>query len=278
MTLNENNIESGFEFVNWSLSGAEAINAALEGPGTLSGNESYYVLHLDAEAYAGTEANKYVDGLKDAAKRLYTQVTDMLKRIREYFSGEGKAAADAQVEEAKRVSEVLTKMTPSTPIPDDHPARNPETYIKSLEGGADFQELIAEDSTLKNAMDKVSRAFAPVKNAATVGQLKGAYAQAIKASEDAIKAISTSLDKKVRSAEQAANKLRNPKVPKESDPAEVSAGVKQESQEAMEQAKTETRQARIIGGMRNKVVAALGNIQSATKGLKEKMPKSKFKG
>ncbi|AEV89553.1 hypothetical protein OBP_116 [Pseudomonas phage OBP] len=279
MTLNENNIDNEFQVVQFHLDGCEALNNAINSNATLAGNESYLHLHLDALSYSGMEAgNKYIDSLKEAGKRLYKEVTDMLKRIREYFSGEGKDAADARLNEAKETSDALGKMTPTAPLPDDHPARNPDTYIKDLEGGVDFNELIEEDSKLRGAMEKVRRAFEPVKNAATVGQLRAVYAQAIKASEDAINVISRSLDEKVRKAEAAASKLRNPKTPKDTDPKEVSDAVKQENQEATNTAKIETRQARIVGGMRNKIVAALGHIQSSGRGLKAKMPKSKFKG
>lgn len=277
MTLNENSLDSEFAVVEWGLAGIESINNAIHSNGTLAGNENYYCLHLDA--LSGMEAgNKYIDTIKEAGKRLYDQVTDMLKRIREYFAGEGKAAADAKLNEAKATTDGLGKMNPSAPLGDDHPARNPDTYIKDLEGGVDFNELIEEDSQLRGAMEKVRRAFEPVKNAKTVGQLRAVYAQAIKASEDAIRVVSSSLDKKVRAAEAAASKLRNPKTPKDGDPKEVSDAVKQENQEATDTAKTETRQARIVGGMRNKIVAALGHIQSSSRGLKDKMPKSKFKG
>lgn len=278
MILDENNLNSEFDKVDFELAGIEALHGAIQGGTTLAGNENYNSLHLDAEKYAGNEANKYVDGLKEAARKLYQNVTDLLKRIREYFSGEGKAAADTQLNEAKATADALSKLNPSAPLPDDHPARNPETYIKSLEGGVEYNELIDEDNALHGAMDKVRRAFEPVKNAKTVGQLRAVYAQAIKASEDAIKTVSSSLDKTVRQAEQAAAKLRNPKMPKDGDPTEVSSGIKQENQEAMDEAKTETRKARIVGGMRNKIVSALSHIQSSARGLKGKMPKSKFKG
>lgn len=243
----------------------------------LTGNESHYVFQSDILKYAGTE-NKVGDKIKEVASNLYKSITEMLKRISDYFFGEGEKAAEAAAEGSQATIDALMKMDGNTPISDDSPARNPDAIMKALEGGVEFNEIVEENSALGSAMASIRSAAEKVKGAATVAQLRSVLAEVQKASEKAIDEVSNSLRKTVSAANTAAGKLRNAKVPKDDDTSEVSSAIKQENAEASEEAKDETKKARIIGGMRNKIVSALNSVSATAKSIKEKPAESKFKG
>jgi cell pole-organizing protein PopZ len=170
------------------------------------------------------------------------------------------------------------KMDGNTPIPEDSPVRNPEGIIKSLEGGVEYNEVREENSGLSDVMDRIKAAAEKVKDCDTVAKLRAVYGEIQKTSDAGIQSVSQALRKTLSQATNAAQKLRSAKIPKEDDDAEVKTAIKQDNQVAAEEAKEETKKARIIGGMRNKIVSALNAISKNAKGLKEKPAESQFKG
>lgn len=230
-----------------------------------------------AFAIAGNES-KVWDDIKAASRRLQQEIVNMLRRIKDYFFGEGeKAAKDSQANAMEAVNAMM-ELGSSAPIAEDHPARNPETYIKPLEGGVEFQEVLESNTPMARSIANMKAAAMKVKDANTVGKMRAVYAEMNKVSTQGINTVSQSLRKTLSLAEQSANKLRNFKLPKENDPKEVQDGIKQENKEASEEAKSETRKARIIGGVRNKLVGTMNQITAQSKRIKTSPPKSKFKG
>lgn len=271
------NPEIELQHAEWLCDGYSAITTGDSSFSHLSGNESFFHLHHDIQAYAGTEA-KYWDGVKETATRLYKQIGDILKRVREYFFGEGaKAAEESQVSAQEAITAMLD-LGPSAPVPLDHPARNPATYIKPLEGGTEFQEVMKENGQLAASINKVKSVAEKVKNCDTVGKLRAVYNEMSKAANQGIKNVSASLKTTLTEAEQATAKLRNPKVPKDGDPKEVLTAIKQENGEIASEAKAGTKKSRIIGGVRNKLVGTLNQIASQSKKVKDAPPPSGFKG
>lgn len=279
-TLDEmdDTLQEEFDHLNWMFDGYVSItNASVDDFNKMSGNESYYCLHYDAHRYAGNE-NKITDGIKEVAKRLYDNITDMLKRINTYFFGDAQKRAEDATEKAEDAVTALNEMEGNTPIPEDSPLRDPEKIIKSLEGGEEFNEIKEENTELGRALDKIKEAAEKVKSCDTVAKLRTVFAEIQSSSGQGLQAISGSLRKTLSNAQQAANKLRNVKVPDEDDTPEVKSGIKEENKEAGDEAKDETKKARIIGGMQNKVISALTNIAAMAKTVKEKPAKSNFKG
>lgn len=271
-------LDSDFDHLNWMFDGYVSLSEATrDGFRTLTGNESYYVLHYDVGQFAGTEA-KLSDSVKEVAQRLYTNITDMLKKISTYFFGDAQKNADDASEKVKSAINALNEMEGNTPIPEGSPLRDPDNIIKSLDGGVEFNEVKEENSDLGSAMDKIRTAAEKVKSCDTVAKLRAVYNEIQTSSSQGLQTVGGSLRKVLSNAQQAANKLRNIKTPDEDDAPEVKAGIKEENKEASDKAKDETKKARIIGGMQNKIVAALNSVSNLAKTVKEKPVKSNFKG
>jgi gas vesicle protein len=274
----DNILNEELDHVDFLFDGFNSVlNGTQEDFDTMTGNESFYVFHLDAMRYAGTE-NKFTDGIKKAAQQLYESITTMLKRINDYFFGDGQKAAEKASGDAKETLDALMAMDGNTPIPDDSPARNPEAIMKSLDGGVEFNEVKEENSDLSSVMSRISTAAAKLKDCDTVAKLRLVYTDIKKSADGGIQSVSQSLRKCLSEANEAANKLRSAKIPKEDDTSEVKSAIQQENKESADEAKEETKKARIIGGMRNKIVGALNSMSSVAKGIKEKPAKSDFKG
>lgn len=274
----DDTLQKEFDHLNWMFDGyVSIVNSSVDDFNKMSGNESYYCLHYDAHRYAGTE-NKITDGIKEVAQRLYANITDMLKRINAYFFGDAQKRAEDASDKAEEAISALNEMEGNTPIPEDSPLRDPEKIIKALEGGEEFNEIKEENTELGKALDKIKDAAEKVKSCDTVAKLRTVFAEIQSSSSQGLQSIGSSLRKTLSSAQEAANKLRNVKVPEDDDTPEVKAGIKEENKEATDEAKDETKKARIIGGMQNKVISALTNIGSMAKTVKEKPAKSNFKG
>ncbi|EBY9764018.1 hypothetical protein D5W64_12970 [Salmonella enterica subsp. enterica serovar Saintpaul] len=272
-------LDADFDYLDWAYGGLESLvsNPSQAFFNSLSGAESYYCLHLDAKQYAGME-NKFIEGAKKAAKALYDNIMKVIKRIREYFFGEGeKAAEDAQSKAEESVSN-MSELPNATPIPEDSPARNPDNYVKSLEGGAEFGEVKEENSALASAIEKVKAAALKVRDCDTVGKLRPVLIEIGKATNAGNEAVKSALRTTLSEAEKAAGKLRNVKAAEDDDTGEVKAAVKSENQANMNEAREETKKARIIGGIRNKFVSSMNAISKYANSIKEKPEESKFKG
>lgn len=272
-------LDADFDYLDWAYGGLESLmsNPSRSHFDSLTGAESYYCLHLDAKQYAGLE-NKFIEGAKKAAKALYDNIMKVIKRIREYFFGEGeKAAEDAQTKAENSVSN-MSELSGATPIPEDSPARNPDNYIKSLEGGAEFGEVKEENSGLASAIEKVKAAALKVRDCDTVAKLRPVLVEIGKATNAGNEAVKTALRSTLSTAEKAAGKLKNVKAAEEDDAGEVKAAVKGENQANMNEAREETKKARIIGGIRNKFVGSMNAISKYANSIKEKPEESKFKG
>lgn len=270
-------ITDDFSHVEWALDGMVSLgDVTRDGFNAMSGNESFYCLHYDA--VNGMEA-KLTDNIKEVAARLYKNITDMLKRISTYFFGDAQKAAEDATSRAEDAIAALNDLEGNTPIPEDSPLRNPENLVKAMEGGTEYNEVKEENSDLGSVMDKITTAAAKVKGCDTVAKLRTVYKEVQTASGQGIQSVGGSLRKTLSNAQQAANKLRNAKVPQDDDTPEVKTGIKEENKEASDEAKDETKKARIVGGMQNKIVGTLNAVAKMAKTVKEKPPaKSNFKG
>lgn len=226
----------------------------------------------------GSKIKAYADSVKKVAQGLYKNLIDMLKRVREYFFGEGEEAAVEAAKSATEAVEALNELQGAAPIPDDAAARDAGIFAKALQGGEEFQEVLKQYPDLAAAIDRVNKAAQTIGNSDTVAKLRTSYADLVKSANAGIQSVSGALRRCLSEAEKKTNELKNPKVPAEGDTTEVKEGIKQENAQAIEQAKEETKKARIIGGVRNKLVAALNAVSTQSKTVKDKPPQSKFKG
>jgi len=271
-------ISEEFDHLEWCFDGAVTVaDAGGNGFAALTGNENHYSLLSDMMGLAGTEAS-VMDAAKEVAKKLYDNITAMLKRISTYFFGDAKKSAEDALEKAEKGIAALGDVEGNTPIPEDSPLRNPENIMKALDGGAEYNEIKEENRDLGSAMDKIRAAAEKVKGCDTVAKLRSVLGEVYTASSQGVQSVGTSLRKCLSETQNAANKLRTPKVADEDDTPEVKAGIKEENKEASDEAKEGTKKARIIGGMQNKIIAGLNSISKMATSVKEKPAPSNFKG
>lgn len=271
-----NKLDQEYEYMDWCFNGYESmVNGSYSNFKSMTGNESFYVLHMDA--YAGNE-NKVMEQIKQTAIRLYENIMATLKRVKEYFFGDGQKAAEDAAASAKQSVDAMDGLRGDAPIPENHPARDPETYIKALEGGTEFQETMKENSDVDSAINRVTKVFQNVKNAATVGQLRAIMNTATGEIDKGVRVVADSMRKSLSEAEKKAAALKKPKMTKEGDAPEVTTAVKQENTEATTEAKDATAETRILGGVRNKFVGVYNAMASNIKKVNDNPPKSDFKG
>lgn len=310
-------MDADFDMIDWLYGGLESVLCDKYNFAAMSGNESYYCYHFDIwngmeaeatsssstttttsssgsstekttstkssstakpNASSGGKMKAYADSVKKVAQNLYKNLIDMLKRVREYFFGEGEQAAVEAAKDATEAVEGLNALQGAAPVPDDAAARDPNVFMKALQGGEEFQEILKEYPDLASAIDKVSKAAQNIGNSDTVVKLRTNYAELVKSANAGIQSVGGALRRCLSEAEKKTNELKNPKVPEEGDTTEVKEGIKQENSQVIEQAKENTKKARLIGGVRNKLVAALNAVSAQSKTVKDKPPQSKFKG
>lgn len=270
------NIDSEFTYLDWMISGHESL---VNGDGlnfsSMTGNESFYCLHM--EAFAGNEAS-IMDSIKQTAARLRDNIKATLKRIRDYFFGEGAEASERASDNAEKTLEDMGGIRQDAPVSDKNPARDSEAYIKPLEGGTEFQEMLKKYPEVGKVFEHLKEVGSKVSSSNTVGSLRNAMSTLKIESDKGVKVIENALRDALKAAEKATGKLNSPKIPKEDDEPEVKEAIKQENTENSQEAQDQTKLARLIGGARNKVVSVYTSISTNAKKIKEEPPKSDFKG
>ncbi len=315
--MQQTSLDADFDMIDWLYGGLESVLCDRPNFHAMTGNESYYCYHhdvwagMEAETSTTTTTTKsssasssssksssasassdntkaaapkagdnksYIDSVKKVAQNLYKNLMDMLKRVREYFFGEGEQAAVDAAKNATDAVNAMADLNSAAPIPDDAAARDPSTYLKALEGGTEYNELLNEYPDLKNAIERVKASASKISNSDTVGKLRASYADLVKNANNGIQAVTGALRRVMADAEKKTGELKNPKVPGTGDTTEVKAGIKEQNQQTIAEAKEGTKKARLVGGVRNKLVAALSAISAQSKTIKDKPPQSKFKG
>lgn len=300
-------VDAEFDMINFTLGGLESILNTEHDFASMTGDESYYCYHYDcwagveaittetikstvtsnvnkaadktreAASKAKEKARAYADSVKKIAQGLFKNLMDMLKRIREYFFGEGEEAAVEAAKNASEAVEALNEMRGDAPIADEAQAKDPNIFMKALQGGTEFQEILKEYPAIGSAISKVEASAKAIGESNTVGTLRQGYGTLIKNANSGIQEITKVLRTQLSAAEKTVNNLKNPKTPGDADASEVKDGIKQENTQLIEQAKEDTKKARLIGGVRNKLVAALTAISTQSKTVKDKLPQSKFR-
>ena len=307
MSTTIQNLDADFDMINWTLGGLESILNEEYDFHSMTGNESYYCYHYDVwsgleavttesikatmssttnkvsegakeiSSQARAKARKYADSVKKIAQGLWKNLIDMLKRIREYFFGEGEEAAIAAAKEASEAVEAMNEMQGDVAVADDAQAKDPNVFMKALQGGVEFQELLKEHPALGQAIAKVEAASKKIGESKNISKLRQGYAELIKNANSGISEVTKVLRTQLSEAEKVVNNLKNPKTPGDGETPEVKESIKQENSQIINQAKEDTKKARLIGGVRNKLVAALNAISTQSKTVKDKLPQSKFK-
>lgn len=244
----------------------------------LAGVEAYSYATLSLYGYSGMES--WVENMKKGAEAAYKAIIETLKKIKEFFMGDGKRQADEASKKAEEAVNALAELDGNAPIPDEAKSRNPLSYFKGVQESVDLEELYAKHPTVKSALEKIEASVSRVKNAEVVSQMGAVYQDIRKQASAAAEVIGGVISKALRDGEAAANKMRKVDVSSnaESSPPEVQAAKKEEHKANVDEAKEQTKQSRLLASLRTKVVSTLNSLSSVAGSIKGEAKESEFKG
>lgn len=246
------------------------------GMNNLQGSECYAMTVLQLRGYAGCES--WTESLKKGAEAAYKAIIDILRSIKEFFFGEGEKQVQAADTKAQDAVEAMAELPKEAPIPEDSKAKEPSSYFKGVGESVELNKLLEKHPSIKQAIDKLSQSVSRVSNSQTVGQLGAVYQDIRKSASSLGSEVSKKLKDTLSAAEKSAEKIKTPKTVSDDAPQEVKDATKAEHKENVDAAKEETKESRILAGLRNKIVTVLNSISSNAKTVKVEKPESEFKG
>lgn len=268
------NLEDGIVESREVVEGFETINKQL----------NYYegvVLSFDAsELISGMEGSNIIDSIKKAGTIAYETIMATLKSIKEYIQGDSEEQIKATIASCREVMEGVKSIDPNTPIKEG-PITKATTYFKSMLGSPKVVQTLESDDDCKDIqseLEQIKTISEGASNCKTAGELSKFFDSLGKATVETINRVTDTLNRKLTEAEKNANQLRNPKLPKESDPAEVAQGVKQENKEVSDEAKAITKTCQTLTSIRNGLASVLTSIKTNAGKIKETKVESEFKG
>ncbi|WNV45833.1 hypothetical protein [Aeromonas phage AerS_266] len=242
----------------------------------MSGTEAYSITTLKLHGFQGSES--WVDTLKSSGEAAYKAIIETLKKIKEYFFGDGKKAAEEADKKAVESLESLSKMDMEAPIKEESKLTNPLTYFKGIGESVELENLMKKYPALGTAIENCKAAASRVSNAKTVGQLGAVYTEMRKKAAEASKAVTTVLEQSVKAAEQSAEKMRKGPSVSEDATSEIQQAAKAEQKEAVDTAKEETKGTKLLGSIRTKITGMLNAISNNANSVKPETKESEFKG
>ncbi|UOX39599.1 hypothetical protein [Aeromonas phage ZPAH34] len=242
----------------------------------MSGTEAYGMTVLKLHGFQGSES--WVDTLKSSGEAAYKAIIETLRKIKEFFFGDGKKVAEEADKKAVESLEALSKLDMNAPIKEETKLTNPLSYFKGLGESVELENLMKKYPTLETAIENCKAATSRIANAKTVGQLGAVYTEMRKKASDASKAVTTALEQAVKEAETAAEKMR--KGPSVSDDVtnEIQQAAKAEQKETVDTAKEETKNTKLLGSIRTKITGMLNAISNNANSVKPETKESEFKG
>lgn len=268
------NLEDGIVESREVVEGFESINKQL----------NYYegvVLSFDAsELISGMEGSNIIDSIKKAGTAAYEVIVGTLKSIKEYIQGDSEEQIKATIASCREVMEGVKSIDPNTPIKEG-PITKATTYFKSMLASPKVVQTLETDPDCKDIqseLEQIKTISETVTNCKTAGELSKFFDSLGKSTVETINRVTDTLNRKLAEAEKQANQLRNPKLPKESDPAEVAQGVKQENKEVSDEAKAAAKTCQTLTSIRNGLASVLTSIKTNAGKIKETKVESEFKG
>lgn len=260
------------------------VEAVLDGYGSLLGKELSPTMALAGnEAYAWGVLSIYggedwVENLKKGAETVYNSIIETLKKIKDFFFGDGEKRVEDADARANESLQAMGKLDLEAPIKEDSTITNPLSYLKGIQESVDLEKVYEKYPNVKTAMENISSSIGKVKDSKTIGQLGAVFQDARKKAADAGSAISSTLKKAIDDAEKKANEMRSPKTAEADSNEEVKSALKEEHKATTEEAKEQVKETRILAGLQNKIVTFLNAIGTNAGKVKGEQEPSKFKG
>lgn len=271
----EEEMESDFTHVDRVLDGmGQLLDRDVVGS-DLTGNEKYALSVLTLNGYAGNEG--LVDEMRKAGEAAYKSITEILKKISEFFKGEGKKQSEAAEKRAENGLEILSKTDKNKPVPSESKILDPDTLKNKLVTKG-VEAVAASDKELGTIMGRVTSALDRLKNSTTVGHVGAVYQLALAELSKLSDAVNRNADKAIRDAEQKANDIRQVKGVTDTNDREVKSNAKAEQKASIDETKDAAAVARgmaVISRAINNVFNTIGNNSVALAGAKVD---SNFKG
>lgn len=273
----EEELESSFNHLEAVLGGYEDIlSREVLDMGSVTGAEQYTLTTLSLHGVSGNEALS--DQLKNAAKVVYDTIMATLKKIKDFFTGEGKKSADDAEKRADESLEALAKLDGNGPIPEGAGVLNEDKYMNKVKENAGLAKLFASHPKIKTAYEKLEGSISRIKNSKTIANIGAAYQGAIADTKSAMKTVQSELSTALAEAEKAAKDVQNPKEAKADDPSEIKQSVKEEQKQKTAVAKEKTSAAQLLGSAQTKLTSLLNTISNGISSVGTAKPKSEFKG
>lgn len=274
--VEETEMEADVEHLDNLLVGYDSIlsHETLDA-GSVTGVEQYTLTTLRLRGVDGMEA---LDGLKAAAAAVYEMIMATLKKIKDFFTGEGKKSADDAEKRADESLEALAKLDGNAPIPEGSGVLDEDKYMGKVKENDKLNQMLTEHPKIKSVYEKLTGSISRIKNSKTVANIGAAYQAVIADAKSALDAVQGELTTAVNEAEKAAKLVQNPKEVKPEDPAEIKQSVKEEQKQNTAEAKAKTAAAQLLGSAQTKLTSLLNTISNGIGSIGTSKPKSEFKG
>lgn len=275
MNITESELDSDFDHVMKIMTGYESLLNSFDTE-VHDGSEWYFTTVMELYGLNGNES--FWDTVKQTSLKVYEYIKDIIKKIKDWmFSGEGKEKAEQAETSAQDALKQLEELDPNIPIPENHPSTNPDKY---------FTMTVKYDSLPQTERDKVNTlvesmktACSKVKGVKTTGELVSAWKSITTTSKSGYASISALVKELTDQADKAADQLKNPKIPLESEKEEVKKEMKDSHQAESKKAKESTKEAQIVAKIGNRFLAAELSLLGIVEQLnKLKTEKKEFKG
>lgn len=243
--------------------------------GELTGNEKYALSCLRLYGYSGNEGLK--DDMKKAGEAAYKSIIEILKKIKDFFTGEGRAALEAGEESAKNGLEILAKSDKAKPVAENSKFVNVEALKKKLLVKG-ISEVLTTDKNLETLHSGILSNIERLKNAKTVANVGAVYQLVVNDAAKLGDAIQRKGRDVVAAAERKANEIRNVKDVTDTSDNEAKQGVKGEQKAGIDGAKADAAVARGYAVLQRAITGLFGTISANSTALAGAKVDSNFKG
>lgn len=269
--IESNNPTDGEHLIEETVAEIEAFESRLFTP-----NQITVVLGSEGLAISGNEG--FWESFGSTTKKFIEQVRINMKKIVEFFMGDGKEQLENAYVGAKESVTALSKKDQNIPIDSNNPIRDPNKYMKPLKGDEDGESNTKEAESIKNALSALQKDLEGVKNAETIGDLIKVFNTLVETAKKGGETCTSLIEHAAKNVEDKANKLASVKPASEDDPKEVADTKKEEAKTQTSDLKDSSKETEKISKLRSKFVSVLIYVKKYADVAGNLNPPSSFKG
>lgn len=239
-----------------------------------AGIEHYFIGGMTPYAYVGNES-AFWDKFKESSKKVLELIKEAIKKITDYFDGDGQKQVEETEKKLKEAIETLKSINGSIPVPEDHPLLNKEKYFKEpkIEGlGEDDSKIV------KKAIEDMNSAINTMERIKSIGDLVAGLELIGNTSIKAAKSIAEQIKKNASEANKTINEAQSPDIPKDDEPKEVQESKKEEAKQDLNEAKNKGNEIKRLASIRNKFLAPAIVVVNSVSQVQKLKDNKEFKG